>query len=346
MIKSKLGIGPMSSEIIEAVYRYSHYYRTPLMLIPSKNQIDHSGGYVNGWTTKDFASYIDQMRALYDFSDVLLCRDHCGPGFNGNYDLRDTYQTINADLESGFDLIHIDFCHYQGSYEESLLKSKEVIEYILKKNSKLFLEIGTDENTGANFALSDLKTIENELDWFLEFCLPEFFVVQTGSLVKESLQVGNFNRGFIQAASEILRAKKIKLKEHNADYLESSQISERYGLVDAMNIAPQLGVLQTRLVIEKCREYKIDYREYLNLVYTSQKWSKWVLQDPVQDKNLCLEVAGHYHFNSTPYRKILDQLSLFEDIRELIINQAMETVEHYERNYAREPLNQAPENRS
>ena len=61
-IDSTLGIGPMSSEVIEAVFRYSNYYRKPLMLIASKNQIDWRGGYVNGWKTENYKSFIDQMR--------------------------------------------------------------------------------------------------------------------------------------------------------------------------------------------------------------------------------------------------------------------------------------------
>ena len=40
----KIGIGPMSSEVIEAVYKYSSINNKELMLIASKNQIDHNGG--------------------------------------------------------------------------------------------------------------------------------------------------------------------------------------------------------------------------------------------------------------------------------------------------------------
>ena len=36
----KIGIGPMSSEVIEAVYKYSSINNKELMLIASKNQID------------------------------------------------------------------------------------------------------------------------------------------------------------------------------------------------------------------------------------------------------------------------------------------------------------------
>ena len=62
MINSKLGIGPMSSEVIEAVYRYSHFFRKELMLIVSKNQVDYTGGYVNNWNTEQNLGSIAFLR--------------------------------------------------------------------------------------------------------------------------------------------------------------------------------------------------------------------------------------------------------------------------------------------
>ncbi len=58
----KIGIGPMSTEVIEAVYKYSSINNKDLMLIASKNQIDHSGGYVNNWNTKDYSKFILKMK--------------------------------------------------------------------------------------------------------------------------------------------------------------------------------------------------------------------------------------------------------------------------------------------
>jgi tagatose-1,6-bisphosphate aldolase non-catalytic subunit AgaZ/GatZ len=102
---SKLGIGPMSEEIIEAAFLYSETNSVPLMLISSKNQIDWDAGYVNNWNTKQYSSYVAEMKKKYPKAQIFVCRDHCGPGFK-NDDLTDVYKTIDADLSSGFDLIH------------------------------------------------------------------------------------------------------------------------------------------------------------------------------------------------------------------------------------------------
>ena len=329
MIKSNLAVGPMSSEVIEAVFRVSHYQRKELMLIASKNQIDYDGGYVNKWDTREFMSFIKSMREKYPNSQVLICRDHCGPGFNGNFDLENVYKTIKSDIENGFDLIHIDFCHFRGSKEEMLNESKKAIEYCLKLNPKIMLEIGTDENEGINFNVSNLHELEREIDFFKGFCKPEFYVVQTGSLVKEINQVGNFNRPFIEKVKKILDSKGLKLKEHNADYLPREEIELRKGVVDAMNIAPQLGVIQTSIMISKCLIYGIDFNDFIEEVYGGMKWKKWMQSNSGENKFLCLLIAGHYNFGSEKYKEIMKKLEEREDIRESIINEMVEVINHY-----------------
>lgn len=329
MSNIELGVGPMSMEIVEAVYRYSHYHRKDLMLIASKNQIDHNGGYVNRWNTQEFMAFIKTMDSKYPNSKVRVCRDHCGPGFNGIYDLQDTYKTIGEDIRCGFDLIHIDLCHMQGTNSEKLEESKKAIEYCLKLNPEISLEIGTDENLGDNYSVSNLEEMECEVDFFTRFCKPEFYVIQTGSLVKEINQVGKFNESFVKRASEMLRKKGLKLKEHNADYLSKDEIIFRKGIVDSQNIAPQLGVVQTMHVLNKCRVYGIDYTNFENIVYLGGKWKKWLNKNTPENKFLCLVIAGHYHFSSPEYKEISSKLEERENISESIIDRIMEVINHY-----------------
>lgn len=329
MINSNLGIGPMSTEIIEAIFRVSNYHRKELMIIASKNQIDYSGGYVNNWTTKEFMNFIKVMRQKYPNSNVRICRDHCGPGFNGNYDLEDTYKTIKSDIELGFDLIHIDFCHFKGNNDEMLQESKKAVEYCLRLNHSISLEMGTDENIGTNFGIINLEEIEKEIDFFLQFCKPEFYVIQTGSLIKEINQIGNFNKQFVERVSKIMKEKGIKLKEHNADYLSKEEIESRKGIVDAMNIAPQLGVIQTSIVLSKCLMYGINFEDFLEEVYNEKKWGKWMHKNKPENKFLCCTIAGHYHFSSESYKRIINELEKREDIKENIIKEIMEVINHY-----------------
>ena len=330
MINSKLGIGPMSSEVIEAVYRYSHFFRKELMLIVSKNQVDYSGGYVNNWNTEQYTSFLEEMRNKYSNSNVKSCRDHCGPGFSGNMSMEDTYKTIETDIENRFDLIHIDLCHYQGTNKERLYESKKAIEHCLNLNNEIALEIGTDENVGSMYSINSLEEIQQEIDFFKSFSNPDFYVVQTGSLVMEINQMGSFNKSFLIESNKLIHENDIKIKEHNADYLSKSQIQERNGIVDAMNIAPQLGVVQTSYILNKCLIYGINFDDYANLVYKSKKWEKWMHKNNAQNKYLCIQIAGHYHFSSDEYKIIINQLNNHEDINENIIETLTNVIDHYE----------------
>lgn len=333
IFNAKLGIGPMSSEVIEAVFRYSHSARRQLMLIASKNQIDYNGGYVNNWGTKQYMDFIQNMKKKYVFSDVKVCRDHCGPAFNGKHDLEDVIATIRTDIDCGFDLIHIDFCHYIGSQREKLDAARKAVEYVLKLQPDMCLEIGTDENTGKNISEEHLPQIEDEVRFFREFCNPEFYVVQTGSLVKEINQAGTFHGKFVAKVSQILRKYGLKLKEHNADYISRDEIVKRQGLVDSMNIAPQLGVIQTQQIFNKCSIYGVhEIEDFLELAYSGKKWKKWLNQNTSDNKLLCAIIAGHYHFASEQYKRVIEQLNKYENINETIINTTMEVIGHYENN--------------
>jgi hypothetical protein len=324
-----LALGPISSEIIEAVFHYSHFHREPLMLIASKNQIDHSGGYVNNWRTKQYMQFVSEMKRQYSNAEIKICRDHCGPGFNGNDDLKDVYKTIDTDIANGFDLIHIDFCHFKDTKDKQLMETKKAIQYCLKRKPKIELEIGTDENQGTNYSLPNLKEWEKEIDFFLDCCKPLYYVVQTGSLVREIGQAGTFNKPFVANVHKMLQSKGLKLKEHNADYLSKDEITMRRGIVDAMNNAPQLGVVQTQAVLTRCLIYGIKVDTFLDEVYVGGKWKKWLNMNTADNKMLCSIIAGHYHFSSSMYKEIIRQLSEKEDIKGIIINAISSVIHHY-----------------
>ena len=327
--KAKLAFGPMSTESIDAVFKYSETFRKEMMLIASKNQIDYSGGYVNNWNTAQYMNFVRKMRTRYPHANVAICRDHCGPGFNGNHDLKDSRMTIKTDIENGFDLIHIDFCHYHGEREEMLARSREATMYALSLNHRIALEIGTDENDGSHYSAGEIDRIASDVTFFKEFCNPEFFVVQTGSLIKEMQQVGTFNQEFVGKIHGFLKSQGLKLKEHNADYLSVEEIEQRKGIVDAMNIAPQLGAVQTLTVLQQSRIYGVSPDAFLEEAYNGGKWKKWLNTNNPENRLLCSTIAGHYHFASENYKNLVDRLSKRTDIQEKITNSLVEVIEHY-----------------
>lgn len=316
----------MSPEIIEAVFRHSHKYRKQLMLICSRNQVDESSGYV--FTTQQYVDYIAKMERKYAKSNVIVCRDHCGPGFGADTgkDLDGTKNTIRCDLEHGFDLIHIDLCLAQGmSHEDKICNTLDLMRYARDILSDVMFEIGTDENIGV--AEVNIDRIVADINRCQNVANPTFYVVQTGSLVYEVHNAGSFGAEKVRDMHQALQTCGTKLKEHNADYLTTKQIIDRNGIVDAVNIAPQLGVVQTSHVLSKALLYGIDAQPFISEVVHGGEWEKW--SDSPNNHHLCALVAGHYHFNGPEYRYLIDKLALQLDIRESIIGEITEVIEHY-----------------
>jgi len=325
---SKLGVGPLSEEIIEAAFRFSFENKTSLMLIASKNQIDWDGGYVNNWNTEEYIKFVGSMRQKYPDAKTYICRDHCGPGFNGNFDLEDVYHTIEDDVKHNFDLIHVDFCHYKGRYKQILSESRRIIEYIIKLNPQILIEIGTEENSDGK--IMDLKKAKKELDFFAGFFKPYFYARKTGSLIKEVRQYGSFKKEYVIKLKKIADEYGIFIKEHNGDYLTAEEIKLRRGIVGALNVAPQYGVIQTKLTLQKCATYGIDYSSFLEISYKSNKWRKWLnKKNNLNDKYLCAIIAGHYNFTSSAYKKIYRQIQAHENFRESIILEIMRNIKIY-----------------
>lgn len=330
----KIGIGPMSSEVIEAVYKYSSINNKQLMLIASKNQIDHNGGYVNNWNTKQYSDYLKYMQSKYVNAKVKICRDHCGPGFNGNYNLKDVYKTIDSDIENNFDLIHVDFSKAKKNYKQILKLSKQAILYIKKTNPKVEIEIGTDENFAQKLSSINIKEFLDEMDYFLDFMDPEYFVVPTGSLVMEDKQFGFFNHKFIKSVYQRIKKRPILLKEHNADYLNSENINLRKEFISALNIAPQFGVFQTKFVLDECTKFGVDTTNFLNKCYESKKWQKWLMHSDSNDVYKCSILAGHYNFQDKSYKIILDKLNkIHGNFNHKIVDAHYEIIDHYVENF-------------
>ena len=54
----KFCIGPMSKNVVDSIIDYVNNKNIKMILIPSRRQVEHDGGYVNNWTTKEFCSYV------------------------------------------------------------------------------------------------------------------------------------------------------------------------------------------------------------------------------------------------------------------------------------------------
>lgn len=335
----RLAIGPLSKEIVEAVFQYSEQTQRSIGLIASKNQIDYDSGYVENWSTYRYMDFVGALTTVYPRAKVAVCRDHCGPGFLGGLrpDLafEDACETLRVDTKLGFDLIHIDLCHIPGSFEEKVKKSCEMMIMAQAINPDIVFEFGSDEISDEPTNLDDLKKrleIVDKVTTTEGFPIL-FYVVNTGSRVMEGRQVGEFNKDYVREAHRLVRDHGFYLKEHNADFQSRFGIGLRLGVVDAINIAPEFGALQTQLVLDLCDQYGVDTTAWVKEVCLGQKWRKWMFNPALTPtKEQMVAIAGHYHFTSPEMTKIRDRLNTANPAitKQFFIDHLKTRIAHYD----------------
>lgn len=341
-----LGVGPMSVNCVDATIELANEYEVPILMITSRRQIDSEefgGGYVNNWTTEDFARYVTDKDKK---GKILLARDHGGPwqsikekeerlGLRRAMD--SAKSSYRADIAAGFQILHIDpsvDIHGSPDVDEVLDRVFDLYEFCWSQaqlaRQEIIFEIGTEEQSGSTNS-------QEELDYTLKaitkFCAqnkipqPTFVVIQCGTRVMEMRNVGSFDspiRIANEIPAEIQLPKMIEIcsrygilmKEHNTDYLsdEGLQWHPRLG-IHAANVAPEFGVAETKElvdVLEKNGLTKLAER-FLKISYDSKKWDKWMLDNTsATDRDKAL-IAGHYVFSNP-------------DVKELKIEAAKELV--------------------
>lgn len=321
----KLGLGPMSHEIVDILTRYS-LKGNPIMIIASRNQVDADSGYV--MTTSELKKAIDQNPS----SNIMLCRDHCGPYFldsEKNLAQRDAIEaskkTIAKDIEMGFDLIHIDTSRCEDGYGVA----EELIAFCLELNPNILFEFGTEENIGVAAGIQKYK---QDVEFASQFPNMKFVVAQTGSLVYENRQAGSFASSVVASLVEFANKAGVGLKEHNADYLADTDIERRrLAGVHALNVAPQLGVIQTKLIKDWSKVYELteEWNAFANSVISSGKWAKWTESE---DNEMRVAVAGHYLFNDDSYKRLVDKLMIHTNWEQKLEYRTQDLVDLYLRN--------------
>ena len=324
-----LGVGPMSLNCTDAAIDLANQYEIPLMLIASRRQIDSEefgGGYVNNWTTEKFSDYvIDRDKK----GKILLARDHGGPWQNEQeksqkLSLRRAMDSAKlsyrADIDAKFQIIHIDASvdiFSKPTVDEIIDRIFELYEYCWnyaqQQGQDIIFEIGTEEQTGSTNTQEELDYLLNKI---FAFCnenrlpKPTFVVVQTGTRVVETRNIGSFDSPIRVAKEipaeiqvpkmvEICKKHGILLKQHNTDYLSDETLKwhPRLGIHSA-NVAPEFGVAETDALIRILEMNNLQkYAEdFLQLAYDSNKWKKWMLPSSnATDRDRSI-IAGHYIF--------------------------------------------------
>jgi len=332
-----LGVGPMSQNCVDAAVELANEHEIPLMLIASRRQIDSEelgGGYVNGWTTEAFAAYVaarDRKRR------VVLARDHGGPWQNPAEArqklplaeaLASAKRSYEADIRAGFQILHIDTSvdiFGEPSPRDVLERVFELYEFChataRSLGREVAFEIGTEEQSGVANTMDDLERL---LSGVQDHCTrtdlpqPAFVVVQTGTKVLETRNVGSFDSPFRIAGElpaeiqvprmlNLCRKYKIAMKQHNTDYLSDETLSWHPKLgIHAANVAPEFGVAETRAFVEALRAtgQAVLLERFLALAFESHKWDKWMAPGTTATDFDRAVIAGHYVFSDPEFGAI------------------------------------------
>ena len=338
-----LAVGPMSKNCVDATIEISNEKNVPIMMIASRRQIDSEefgGGYVNNWDTFKFSNYIKRRDKK---KLIILARDHGGPWQN-NYEVKKKLkirQSMNSakrsymvDIDSDFNIIHIDTSLSLKGIEKDKKKTIERLfelykfcsSYAKKRKKNIFFEIGTEEQSGTT---NTQKELEETLSKTIKFCeknklkKPTFVVIQSGTRVMETRNVGTFEVPFrveneipaeiqIPKMIEICKKYNVLMKVHNTDYLSNEALRwhPRLG-IHAANIAPEFGVIETRKLLQIMSDLKLKSlkESFLKLSYNSKKWKKWMTKNSKASNYEKSVISGHYVFSDKKFINIKKKLT-------------------------------------
>ena len=296
---SKICYGPMSKNIVDSLIKFSNNTETPITLIPSRRQIEWNGGYVNNWTTKDFAEYIKENSKY-----IIIQRDHGGPGQGLNDD--NGYESLRHDCKY-FDAIHIDPWKKYQDLNVGIQWTLDMILFCYNLNPNLYFEVGTEEAIRP-FTTDEINTLLNTL----QLKLPEkvfnkiiYCVIQSGTALQNVENIGKYSNNKLKEMIEIVNKYNILTKEHNGDYMDMDIMIDRFNTgLTSLNIAPEIGVFETKIIMNKLNNEQNE--KVYEICLNSNKWVKWVASDfiPNENKKQLVEICGHYQFSNEKFLKI------------------------------------------
>jgi hypothetical protein len=302
------------------------------MLIASRRQIERTDlgrGYVEGWSTEEFATYV---RSRSHQGEVLLCRDHGGPWQHPSEHnrteteaLTSAADSLKADIAAGFNVIHIDTSEDGNGPASPESASRRLVElygsaweHASVAGRVVEFEIGFESQTKTvGDPIEFAEKLDDVLDRLKAHQLPrpKFTVAQTGTKVSESGNVGDLaspsqqEEGFsvVRKLADVCRRRGVLLKAHNVDYLQAEEHRRLIDNgVDAINVAPEFGVVETRTLLESMRAFGHGESadEIVEIADRSGRWSSWTAQPELLGASGRAELAGHYVFANPRVRQL------------------------------------------
>jgi len=286
----KFFIGPMTKNVVDTIIEFANSNNLSMALIPSRRQVEYSGGYVNNWKTSEFCNYVKTKTF-----NVIVERDHAGP-LQG-YIEDDGYESLYKDCEC-VDIIHIDPWKKYQKLNRGAMETVNMIKYCYSKNPNIEFEVGTEESI-RKFEADELNELIQELKNRLKpeiYKKIKYLVIQSGTSLKGNNQTGKYDSDRLLEMVSVCKKHNLLSKEHNGDYISTRIIKEKFNLgLDAINIAPEFGLIETQTYLDNIKDAAL-FNKFWKICYESKKWVKWVNKDfdPKENKLELIKISGHY----------------------------------------------------
>lgn len=249
-------VGAASVRVVEEAARL----QVP-QIVASRSQVNTDGGYI-GMTPRELVNVV----RLESNGKTHVIRDHGGP-LQGGFD-DDGVAAFDADVEAGFDALHIDVCMLPQGYEQL----KTLRELVKRYADDINIEVGGEHD--------DQEWLWEIIDATVDITRPTVAVADVGGYCWADKQSGNFQD--IERVTQLVEQYHcigVKIKAHNMDWYGRRK---RYtSILDYWNIAPELGLLESDAWLHTLPTKAAD--EVLQYSLDSEKWRRWFNDDEGTD---------------------------------------------------------------
>jgi len=382
--KTLLGIGPVSENVIRASFRSAARHHYPPMFIASRNQVDadeFGGGYVMGWDQQRCMAHMTEAAKQENFDGPFyMCRDHGGPWqrdeeYKKKIPLAKALalglKSFEADIDNGFDLLHIDPTKNphqagQSNMDDILKLTIDLISQLEayrkdRGGPEISYEIGTEETDGG---LTSIGAFEHFIRKYMAAAeekglpKPAFVVGQTGTLTRLIENVGDFDKTAAEKLAAVCDKYGTGLKEHNCDYLSEELLCLHTGLgIHGANVAPEFGAVESaaylklaaveaRLAAQRGFAASNTAQVLVQNAIDSGKWKKWLtadltdMGDNISGENAILitKISGHYTLASPDF--LAERANMYANLAgagidgdEYVVESVRACIDRYVRNF-------------
>lgn len=277
----KLCVGAASRRTVEEAAKLGVH-----QIVASRRQVDIGGGYIG----MDQAELVEVVRRLSN-GQTEIVRDHGGPHMNGVED-DDWLMSFDADVDAGFDTLHIDVCKLPQDKQAEAL-----VDLGARYYGRMGIEIGGERDS------------QQHLDHLVEAFMradmtPSYAVMDVGGWAWADRQCGFF-KSLDQVQDIVAEYHDIGIaaKAHNMDW--AGKRIERYrDVLDAYNVAPEYGCIEVDAILT------VLPPEYAQLMlswsYQTGAWRRW-FDDHEGTWRERAKCALRYHLEDSWTTDILDR---------------------------------------